>query len=285
MKMDANVQMEMMEQHLLFHKAMAEDEESFQRINGYLDILRNDNSGEKLSDSVDESVRAVFSLVLEKGMDPWAINLEEFARLYSEKVSSDRFDMLVAGRLLLMAWKILKLQSEQTRMNADTPEEEEFYDMSDFDFEDEDTMVVPDISLSRTYVRCEPRPDTMIDPLDAFEEAKREAEIYEARRATAEKLRNREPAKFENKAHKEDDETVVERVYQMIYSMGMDPMPITELYTDSKEENISVFVSVLHLVRDGKLEVSQASLPYGEILVQIKLPEATVPVETMAAVN
>jgi segregation and condensation protein A len=65
----------------------------------------------------------------------------------------------------------------------------------------------------------------------------------------------------------------------------MDPMPITEFYTDSKEENISVFVSVLHLVRDGKLEVSQASLPYGEILVQIKLPEATVPVETLAAVN
>ena len=46
-----------------------------------------------------------------------------------------------------------------------------------------------------------------------------------------------------------------------------------------------MFVSVLHLVRDGKLEVSQATLPYGEILVQIKLPEATVPVETMAAVN
>ena len=157
--------------------------------------------------------------------------------------------------------------------------------MSDFDFEDEDTMVVPDISLSRTYVRCEPRPVTMIDLLDAFEEAKREAEIYEARRATAEKLRNREPAKFENKAHKEDDETVVEMVYQRIYAMGMDPMPITEFYSDIKEENISVFVSVLHLVRDGKLDVFQETLPYGEIMVQIKLPEATVPLETMAAVN
>ncbi len=283
--MDANVQMEMMEQHLLFHKAMAEDEESFKRINGYLDILKNETSGEKLSDDFDESVRALFSLVLEKGMDPWAINLEEFARLYSEKVSSDRFDMLVAGRLLLMAWRILNMQSEQTRMNADTPEEEEFFEEADFEFEEEDRMVVPDITLSKTYVRCDLRPVTMIDLLDAFEEAKREAEIYEARRATAEKLRSKEPAKFENKAHKEDDETVVERIYQRIYSMGMDPMPITEFYTDDKEENISVFVSVLHLVRDGKLEVSQETLPYGEILVQIKLPEATVPLETMAAVN
>ncbi|MBQ5483167.1 MAG: hypothetical protein IIT75_02270, partial [Candidatus Methanomethylophilus sp.] len=56
-------------------------------------------------------------------------------------------------------------------------------------------------------------------------------------------------------------------------------------YSDIKEENISVFVSVLHLVRDGKLDVFQETLPYGEIMVQIKLPEATVPLETMAAVN
>ncbi len=67
--------------------------------------------------------------------------------------------------------------------------------------------------------------------------------------------------------------------------MGMDPMPITEFYTADRDENISVFVSVLHLVRDGRLEVSQETLPYGEILVQIKLPEATVPLETVAAVN
>ena len=133
--MDANAQMELMEQHLLFHKAMAEDEESFKRINGYLEVLHEENTGEQLSDSVDESIRSVFSLVLEKGMDPWAINLEEFARLYSEKVSSNRFDMLVAGRLLLMAWKILNLQSQETRMTAEPPAEEEVVDLADFDFD------------------------------------------------------------------------------------------------------------------------------------------------------
>lgn len=283
--MDANVQMEMVEQHLLFHKAMAEDEESFQRINGYLQVLHSETSGERLSDSVDESVRAVFSLVIEKGMDPWAINLEEFAKLYSEKVSSNRFDMLVAGRLLLMAWKILNMQSEQTRMNADAPVEEEIVEIDDFDFIDEDPLVVPEIAISKTYIRCEPRAVTMIDLLDAFEDAKREQELYEASRETARKLKEKTPLKFDNKAHKEDDETVVEKVYQMIYSMGMEPMPITEFYTNSKEENITVFVSVLHLVRDGKLDVYQETLPYGEIMVQIKQPEVTQALETVMAVN
>ena len=53
MKMDGNMQMETMEQHLLFHKAMAEDEESFARINGYLDILKDAGSGEKLNDPLE----------------------------------------------------------------------------------------------------------------------------------------------------------------------------------------------------------------------------------------
>lgn len=283
--MDANAQMEMMEQHLLFHKAMAEDEESLKKINGYLALLRDEEPGEKLSDSVDESIRAVFSLVLEKGIDPWEINLEEFARMYTEKISNNRFDMLVAGRLLLMAWRILNLQSQETRMSAEPPQEEEFVE-DDFTFEDEDRLVVPDVVIGKTYSHTDPRSVTMIDLLDAFEEAREDIENFNAAQETIVKIREK-PAlpKFDNKAHKEDDEQVVENVYQMIYSLGMDPMPITEFYTADKEHNITIFVSVLHLVRDGKLDVTQESLPYGEILVQIKQPDEGIPLETVAAVN
>lgn len=283
--MDASTQMEMMEQHLLFHKALAEDEESLNKINGYLALLRNETSGEKLSDQVDESIRAVFSLVLEKGIDPWEINLEEFAKMYSAKILNNRFDMLVAGRLLLMAWKILNLQSQETRMSAEYVEEPSIEE-GDFLFSDEDQLVIPDVVIGRTYSHTDPRSVTMIDLLDAFEEARADIEKFNAAQETIIKIRNKAPApKFDNKAHREDDEQVVENVYQMIYSMGMDPMPITEFYNNDKEHNISVFVAVLHLVRDGKLEVSQETLPYSEILVQIRQPEGTIPMETVAAVN
>lgn len=281
-KMDGNVQYQNMEQHLLYHKALAEDEESFDRINGYLEILREAGNGEKLEDPVDESIRKVFGLVLERGYDPWAIDLDEFVRVYSEKVSSNSFDMIVAGRLLLMAWKILNLQSEKTRMTAEPPVEEEPVDEEDFDYVDEDDMVVPEVSFTRAFARDEPRSVTMIDLLGAFEEAKKEAEIVRAREETREKLKNKEPAKFDNKAHKEDDERTVEAVYQRIRGMGAGPMPITEFYTDSVEQNITVFVSVLHLVRNGLLDVSQDELPYGEITVQIRAPSTAVPVAPVA---
>ena len=125
---------------------------------------------------------------------------------------------------------------------------------------------------------------TMMDLLDAFEEAKKEAEIAEARESARVKIREKAPVKFENKAHQEDDERAVEAVYRRIREMGVGPMPITEFYTSSAEENITVFVSVLHLVRNGLLDVYQTELPYGEITVQIRVPETSVPVEA-AAVN
>lgn len=284
METDGMMRMESMEQHLLFHKALVEDEEHLSRINGYLEILKESESGERLNDPVDESIRAVFSLVLERGLDPWAIDLEEFARMYSEKVSEDRFDIIVAGRLLLMAWRILNLQAEAARQSADPVVEPEVFD-EDFAFDDEDPMVVPEVSFSKAYVREDFRPVTMMDLLDAFEEARREAEIAKDRENARRRLAEKEPRRFDNKAHREDDEQTVEGVYRSIYAMGMDPMPITEFYTGSKEENITVFVSVLHLVRNGRLEVSQAELPYGEIMIQIKLPEAAVPSEAPAAVN
>ncbi len=283
--MDASMQMEMMEQHLLFHKALAEDEESLNKINGYLALLRDEAPGERLTDQVDESIRAVFSLVLERGIDPWEINLEEFARMYSEKISNDRFDMLVAGRLLLMAWRILNLQSQETRASAEFVEEIPIEE-EDFSFSDEDQLVIPDVVIGTTYSHTDPRSVTMIDLLDAFEEARAEIENFNEAQRTIIKIRNKEPvSRFDNKAHREDDEQVVENIYQMIYSMGMDPMPITEFYTNDKEHNISVFVAVLHLVRDGKLEVSQETLPYSEILVQIRQPDNNVPMENVAAVN
>ena len=37
------------------------------------------------------------------------------------------------------------------------------------------------------------------------------------------------------------------------------------------EANITTFVSVLHLVKDGKLTIWQDNMPYGEIFVEIKM--------------
>ena len=268
--MDGNVRIEELEQHLLFHKALADDEESLRRMGGYMDILSRAESGERLQDPVDESIRAVFSLVLENGMDPWEIDLSQFVRMYEAKVSADSFDMIVAGKLLLMAWRILRMQSESTRERSEPPVEVFAEEVDDSFFFDDEPMYVPEVSFREAYQREPVRPVTMYELIDAFEDARKEIEIQRERERVRAELKAKEPKTFQNKAHEEDDEQVIEAVWRRIERLGTGQISIRDLYTGSLDENITVFVSVLHLVRDGRLAVWQDDLPRGEIYVEIK---------------
>lgn len=258
-----------LEQHLLFYKALSDDADTNRRINEYMHILSSAESGERLQDPVDESIRAVFSLVLENGIDPWEVDLSEFVRMYERKVSEDRFDMIVAGKLVHMAWRILRMQSESTRVRSEPPPDVEFEEaFEDFVFEDE-PLLVPEVAFREAFQRSPSRPVTMFELIDAFEDARRDMEIQRERERVRAELKAKEPKRFDNKAHEEDDEKVVEAVWRRVLALGAGPVMISDLYTSDLSENLSTLVALLHLVRDGMLDVWQESYPYGDAYVQV----------------
>ena len=260
-----------LEQHLLYHKALIDDSVSADKIDRYLHILEEEKDHERLQDDTDESIRTVFRLVLDEGFDPWAIDLKEFVKLYTKKVSMSKFDIMVAGRLMLMAWKVLRMQSDATKQESDRNMMDEYDFGFDFDpdfFAEEEPLDVPDIQLRGLYSRSPVRAVTMMELLDAFDEAQEEIRVAEAREATRLRLKAMQP-KFDNKAHKEIDESDVKRIWERIKNIGIGAFAISELYTDDMDNNIAVFWSALQLVRDGKLTIWQDELPYGEIMIDI----------------
>ncbi len=268
-----------LEQHLLFHKALVDDSEANDRIDHYMEILE-DSEGERMTDPVDESIRAAFSLVLEHDMDPWGIDLREFVRLYSEKVRMNTFDMIVAGKLVLMAWRILRLQSDATVASGERVEEQEWDEFPEEEiWSEEDPLHIPDVTLREAHYRFPVRPVTVMELLDAFEEAREEMEISAERERVRRELKAKQPRTFDNKAHDEDDERDVEMVWERIRKLGTGTLPLSELYTGNITDNITAFFSVLQLVRDGKLNVWQDELPYGEIFMEIKVDWASGTVE------
>lgn len=271
--MDGTTRYEEMEQHLLFHKALTDSAESSERINGYMNILSNTEGGELLEDPIDESIRSVFSLVIENGIDPWAIDLSEFVKIYSYKVSENKFDMIVAGKLLLMAWKVLRLQSDVTRDKSEPPEPE-FEIPDDFFFEEEDGMFVPQVAFKEAFTREPTRRVTMYELIDAFEEARNEIAVQKERDRVRIAIKNRPPQKFENKAHDEDDEKDVQAIWRSIEKLGTGEILINDLYNNNTMHNLTVFLSVLHLVRNGKLEVRQDKMPFSEIFVEMLIDGA-----------
>lgn len=273
---------EELEQHLLYHKALAESPEQVERINGYIQALHSATDGTKLSDPVDEASRRVFTTVIENGMDPWAIDIEVFVKIYSEKVARGSFDMVVAGKLIYMAWRVLSMQATEFRDRIEPPIEFD-EDPEDFEIEEPSAVPVMDVVFSRAFGRTNTRKVTFVELMEAFDEAVEEEEIREARAETTKKLkaaREAEPAKkFDNKAHEEDDETVVRRVFKMVLERAVNGhVSMDSLYTADIREVISCFVSVLHLVRYGLLDVSQESLDGGDIDITVLDPKGEVPV-------
>ena len=264
---------EALEQHLLFHKALIDDNVASEKIDRYLSILNEAPDCERMQDPVDESIRTVFRLVLEQDFDPWSIDLREFVRTYSAKVnSSSKFDIIVAGKLILMAWKVLRMQTDATKLESDR--NEVYFDFEDFEEETveyEPTLYVPGITLRETYARTPERPVTMMELLDAFEEAREEIIASVERERVRQELKAKEPKVFDNKAHKEVSESDVEAVWQQIQRIGTGAFSITELFVPNVDDNIAVFLSVLQLVRNGKLNIWQNELPYGDIMVEIKV--------------
>ena len=110
--------------HLMFHKALISEEDGPERVNDYLRMVKERGEGNhvRIADPFDRSISLAFELVLDHGMDPWKIDLVQFTSLYMERVRAGaEIDLLTAGKLLHMAWSILRLQSDKLRAAAEPP--------------------------------------------------------------------------------------------------------------------------------------------------------------------
>ncbi|MFA7342579.1 MAG: chromosome segregation protein ScpA [Candidatus Methanomethylophilaceae archaeon] len=268
--------------HLLFHKALIDEDQDDCRMDRYLEILSEAEAGEALSDPMDESIRAVFHLVLNQGFDPWDIDLMEFTRLYAGKIKDDGVDLIVAGRLMHMAWSVLRLQSEETLLENDREDELFFFDWETDGFqemEQQPKLCLPAEKLKESPRRTPTRPVSLMELLEAFEEARVEAELMQARERSRRELKTRPARDFRNNAHEEDMEQDVERVWGKVQMIGAGPISMTDLFSETLSENISTFLAVLYLVRDGRLALWQDDLPHGEIYLEMKVDWASGMVE------
>ena len=116
--------------HLLFHKALIDENEDNTRFDKYVDLVEQLENGFRvtISDPFDRSIAITFELAIEHQLDPWNIDLVKFSNEYLKHVRKEPdLDLITAGRIILMAWMVLKLQSEEVLENARNfePEEDE----------------------------------------------------------------------------------------------------------------------------------------------------------------
>lgn len=261
-------------QHLMFHKAMIDEADDAEKIDHYLNVLRESTAAIAPKDPLDRSIETVFELVLNNNLDPWDIDLMQFTQLYTEKVRDQEVNFVIAGKLMLMAWSILRMQSEKVLLGTEDRQPElDFTDEMDWltDEEPRARLCMPDeVSLSEVVRRHGTRPVTLLELLDAFEDARRE----EQESLIREKLREANKVKiaaFDTKAHNDDMERDVEDVWQRIMRCGSGAVTLDDIWNGGREDLVTVFMALLFLARAGKISVWQDDVPDGTICLEVRM--------------
>jgi segregation and condensation protein A len=277
--------------HLLFHKALISEVDSGERIERYLELVRNIDSGMHITinDEFEKSISLALELVMEQHFDPWDIDLVKFSKMYLKRIRKEKkVDLVTAGKIVLMAWSILKLQSDEVLSRADIPEDEEFYfegwniesgeiyeSCESFDF----TQAIIEetgLPIQEKIWHKKTRAVTLIELVDAFNHAKVDVEkqkiLSEQRRLLREQMKVEE--NFEEKVHKEDLEEDIYVTWQRICINEEDSILLHDIIDGSRDDLIARFVAILHLAIDSKIRIRQRRFPYGEILIKNITPVA-----------
>jgi segregation and condensation protein A len=275
--------------HLLIHKALISEDDSGERIEDYLQLVRNIDSGNHIAipDEFEKSISLVFELVMEHHFNCWDIDLVKFSKLYLKKIRKEKdVDLITAGKIVFMAWSILKLQSDELLLKADIPEEEEFYFegwniMPDEFYESSQELDYTQAVVSESRIPIKEkiwtkktRNVTLMELVDAFHEAKLDVEKQKLLNEEKERLRElmKLDENFDEKVHKENLEEDIYVTWQRICMMEEDSMILDDLIDGSHDDMISRFVSILFLAINNRIKIHQRRFPYGEIVIKNVTP-------------
>jgi segregation and condensation protein A len=275
--------------HLLFQKALIDDNNDMARINQYLEMAKAAATGESASieDPFDRSVYLAFDLVFNQNLNPWNIDLVSFSSMYMKRAKKEKIDLLTAGRIIYMAWKVLRMQSDNLVVNMET--KEEVIDPG-FGWEDIPTatwltnddeysytnllMKMPQPPLDQPLRRDSTRKVTLIELLNAFDEVRKESEQYhlldELRREERILLEQKARSAMKGSAHEDHLEEDAVLVWERICKYPKKTMSFNDLcQTADPEQRIMMFLSILFLAYEKKIMVHQKKFPYGEIFITI----------------
>jgi segregation and condensation protein A len=274
--------------HLLFHKSLIDEDDDAARINEYVDLLQQTNQGNLvgIEDQVDRSIALAFELVDQAHFNPWDIDLVQFSTMYLKRAREENIDLITAGRIIHMAWRILRLQSDNLVINLQEPEPEDDMELAWDEFstdmwlsaDDEYTytnllMSVPEPPIEEPVRRETTRKVTLIELLDAFDFARKDAETHQImeqrRREERKRLKDASRKRMKGTAHEDNLEEDIVEIWDKIKQIQQTNIALTDLCEDdSREELIKTIISVLFLAYDNKIKVYQKQFPYGKIFIK-----------------
>ena len=261
-------------EHLSYYKALLDEEID---LDYYIEMAQKLEEGVHISakNPVDKAVAIIFELVINEKLDPWKIDLVKFTQMYLERIRKENdIDFIVAGKIIHMAWNILMRKSEDILTHVEQEEygvDMDFFELDLSPFEESrgyELIEVHEIDIKEPVRREKKRPVSLMELLQAINEAKVEVERKKRQR----KIREKFKFNLEEKVHKEDLEEEIKEIWERLCEVQGDEISLSFLYDGTREDFIKVFLSLLFLERFQKVKLIQEKA-YGEITIRILIPQ------------
>ena len=249
-----------------------------------------------LIDPFDRSVALDFHMFQSNDLDPWDVDLSRFLEMFSTRIErSENIDLPTCGRLIRMAWSILRnqastlIEKQERAFDFDQEDTWDFEGGWETDFDDDDynfsvgvlsgaaDEVLPTIFEGRVH-RDEGRPVTLGELLMGLQDAGRLAEEQRTRERIAKERRDalstaRE--RFKGSLHVEDLEGDLERTWNALRNRAISenkPVGLQDVSEElmsmaldsgiehgeaKAEAQVTALVSALFLTNRGYTELSQ----------------------------
>ena len=266
-----------------------------------------------LIEPFDRSVALVFQLFRSKDLDPWDVNLTSFLEMFDERIkTAENIDLPTCGRLIRMAWQILRGQASTLIERQDRAWDDLEDDFLDFDiggwesdFSEDDynfsvgvltgaaDSVLPSMFEGRIH-RDESRPVTLGELLMGLQSAKQISEDLKLREQIAKERREANAtarARFSGSLHIEDLEADLKRTWEALRDRtvtdngAVDLKEIVEHLRDRSlekglesdeaeaEAQVTALVSSLFLTHRGYADLTQQSGRDGMITLKDLHPD------------
>ncbi len=282
--------------HLLWHKAMSDHDDTGERISEYIAMVQGSDEGEHVSmrDAFHRDLAIAFELVTQEHLDPWNLDLSKFAELYLQQAREHGVDLVTAGRIILMAWTVLKLQSDEIADRAVfVPEAEEEFgwdDMPDFSYSDDEwdfterIQSLPQAPIDEKIRHKGDRRVTLMELIGAFEEVHTEAsqrkKLEQTKLQARLSLKRKMRGKVGGMMHKEDLEAEIAETWHRILDHPSHPIAFTDLIERDVMDLVQTFNAVLFLAKSRRIDIQQENFPYGEIWITPLLEEASAVIQS-----
>jgi segregation and condensation protein A len=266
---------------LLFQKSLlVEDAKKYTQLDRYMEIAKSlpEADHHAIKDPFDRSIAIAFELVISNNMDPRAIDIVNFSRLYLQRVREENaVNFVVSGRIIFMAWSVLRLESDMmlSRIVREKGESADVNPNFFYIFDDDPVNFDGEFELQPAIRSNFTRDVSIMDLLDAFTEAQKEIEEHLKRASSAGPAPGK---KFSDNAHREDPEKEINFVLEKLFSLGPGPVAFSDM-ASTREEVVTVFLSMLFLARLGKIRIWQEDEGGREIYLEATGQQQYVTVE------